>query len=81
MLQVAEAVEGMQKEGEGAQLSKRNNEDDTYFIPLGLPYPLPREYYKGSDPEWQSFVQLSENRERLEDIKSMFKRSLRDQQD
>ncbi|KAL8971759.1 MAG: hypothetical protein Q9197_003112 [Variospora fuerteventurae] len=37
-------------------------EDDTIFIPLGFPYKLPRRYYKGTDPEWQSFIQLSKDR-------------------
>ncbi|KAL9610201.1 MAG: hypothetical protein Q9167_005078 [Letrouitia subvulpina] len=69
-LQVAEAVKGIQTDGEGAQLSKESNEDDTYFIPLGLPYQRPRAYYKGSDPEWESFVQLSKNRERRDRLKN-----------
>ncbi|KAI4157873.1 MAG: hypothetical protein LQ342_007939 [Letrouitia transgressa] len=70
VLQVAEAVEGIQKEGGGARLSKRDNENETYFIPLGFPYQLPKTYYKGSDPEWESFVQLSKNRERRERLKN-----------
>jgi hypothetical protein len=26
------------------------------FIPLGWPKELPQTFYKGSDPEWQSFL-------------------------
>ncbi|KAL8671663.1 MAG: hypothetical protein Q9168_003843 [Polycauliona sp. 1 TL-2023] len=39
-------------------------EDATLFIPLGLAYQLPRTFYKGSDPEWQSFLQLCRNKKR-----------------
>lgn len=38
------------------------SEGDTIFIPLGFAYELPQKFYKGTDPEWQSFVQLSENK-------------------
>lgn len=42
--------------------SNEAREEDTIFIPLGFAYKLPQKFYKGTDPEWQSFVQLSQNR-------------------
>ena len=36
---------------------------DAWFIPLGLPQQLPVHYYKGTDPEWQSFLQLARSPE------------------
>ena len=45
--------------------------DDTLFIPLGFAYQLPQTFYKGSDPEWQSFIQLSRNKKRCAFLKSM----------
>lgn len=45
-------------------------EDDTVFIPLGLAYELPKTFYKGSDPEWQSFVRLARDREKCDALKS-----------
>ena len=38
--------------------------EDAIFIPLGWARPLPPELYKGSDPEWQSFVEFSQDRKR-----------------
>lgn len=34
-------------------------DDDAWFIPLGLAKKMPREFYKGSDPEWQAFKTFS----------------------
>lgn len=43
-------------------ISKEATEGNTIFIPLGFAYKLPQTYYKDTDPEWQSFVQLSNDR-------------------
>ncbi|KAL9581300.1 MAG: hypothetical protein Q9212_003976 [Teloschistes hypoglaucus] len=49
---------------DGDEAAERDEQDDedTIFIPLGFAYELPRKFYKGSDPEWQSFVQLSKDK-------------------
>ncbi|KAL8766942.1 MAG: hypothetical protein Q9209_006423 [Squamulea sp. 1 TL-2023] len=59
------------KVGEDGSLIKQESEDenedehgDTIFVPLGLAYQLPQTFYKGSDPEWQSFIQLSKNKKK-----------------
>lgn len=49
---------------------KDGEKDRTFFIPLGFAYELPAKYYKFSDPEWQSFIQLSKNRELCDFLKS-----------
>ncbi|KAL8950738.1 MAG: hypothetical protein Q9222_003235 [Ikaeria aurantiellina] len=46
------------------------DEDDTIFIPLGFAYKLPQQYYKGSDPEWQSFVELARDKKRCDLLKN-----------
>ncbi|KAI4151064.1 MAG: hypothetical protein LQ340_003715 [Diploschistes diacapsis] len=38
--------------------------DDAWFIPVGWPQRKPREYYRGSDPEWRSFTEFAKNEER-----------------
>ncbi|KAL8708300.1 MAG: hypothetical protein Q9220_006775 [cf. Caloplaca sp. 1 TL-2023] len=45
-------------------------DEDTLFIPLGFAYKLPQRYYKGSDPEWQSFVELARDRKRCDLLKT-----------
>ncbi|KAL8918013.1 MAG: hypothetical protein Q9208_007611 [Pyrenodesmia sp. 3 TL-2023] len=50
--------------------NKEGVEDNTIFIPLGFAYKLPRSYYKGTDPEWQSFVELSKNKKLCEYLKN-----------
>lgn len=47
------------------------DDEDTIFIPLGFAYQLPRKSYKGSDPEWQSFVQLSKDKRQCQYLKSI----------
>ncbi|KAI4280765.1 MAG: hypothetical protein L6R38_004191 [Xanthoria sp. 2 TBL-2021] len=44
--------------------------NDTFFIPLGFAYQLPQTFYKGSDPEWQSFIQLSRNKKKCSALKN-----------
>ncbi|KAL8639472.1 MAG: hypothetical protein Q9228_003503 [Teloschistes exilis] len=46
------------------------DDEDTIFIPLGFAYQLPRKSYKGSDPEWQSFVQLSKDKRQCQYLKN-----------
>lgn len=55
--------EGGEEQKEAKQeTSSEASADDTIFIPLGFAYKLPQKFYKGTDPEWQSFVQLSQNK-------------------
>ena len=44
--------------------------EDAYFIPLGFARQRPQTYYKGSDPEWQSFIEFSKDRKRSMAIRS-----------
>ena len=46
--------------------------EDAIFIPLGFTHQRPREYYKGSDPEWQSFIEFRKDREREKAVRSMY---------
>ncbi len=50
-------------------ISKEAIEAKPIFIPLGFPYKLPRTYYKGTDPEWQSFIQLSKDKKQCNNLK------------
>lgn len=45
--------------------------DDAMFIPLGWARQCPMTFYKGSDPEWQSFVKLAQDKEMSLFIRSM----------
>lgn len=45
--------------------------DDAIFIPLGWARQCPRTFYKGSDPEWQSFVEFAKDKRRSLLIRSM----------
>ncbi|KAL8936771.1 MAG: hypothetical protein Q9216_004756 [Gyalolechia sp. 2 TL-2023] len=59
---------GDDEDDEGAEEAAKEaeqetaSEGDTVFIPLGFAYELPQKLYKGTDPEWQSFVELSRNK-------------------
>ena len=46
--------------------------DDALFIPMGWPQQRPKEFYKGSDPEWQSFLEFAHNEKRGRSVRSMF---------
>lgn len=62
--------EDEEAEVEEERTSEEIKEDDTIFIPLGFAYKLPQRFYKGTDPEWQSFVQLSKDKKLCEFLKS-----------
>ncbi len=43
--------------------------EDALFIPFGSVHKLPRTYYKGSDPEWQSFIELANDKVRSDNLR------------
>ncbi|KAL8687433.1 MAG: hypothetical protein Q9218_006390 [Villophora microphyllina] len=57
-------------EGDVASEEEVQDDEDTIFIPLGFAYELPKQYYKGSDPEWQSFIQLSRDKKLCDYLKN-----------
>lgn len=46
--------------------------EDALFIPLGLVRERRRAFYKGSDPEWQSFLEFSRDKKRSTQIRREF---------
>ncbi|KAI4255308.1 MAG: hypothetical protein LQ352_002640 [Teloschistes flavicans] len=58
-------------DGNIAAEEDEQNDEDAIFIPLGFAYELPRNFYKGSDPEWQSFVRLSKDKKQCQFLKSI----------
>lgn len=45
--------------------------EDAIFIPLGLVHQRRPSFYKGTDPEWQSFVDFARDRKRGRFVRSM----------
>lgn len=43
-------------------------EEDSTFIPMTWAKPLPRTFYKGSDPEWQEFLKVARDKARHKKI-------------
>lgn len=46
--------------------------EDAFFIPLGLIRQRRPAFYKGSDPEWQSFVEFSRDLQRAQLVRSTY---------
>ena len=51
------------------------DEDEEYddallFLPTGLSRPRPKQFWKGSDPEWQEFKKIATDRPRVDKIRS-----------
>lgn len=44
-------------------------DDAILFLPTGLSRTKPRTFYRGSDPEWQEFKKLSQDRARVERVR------------
>ncbi|KAJ4287212.1 hypothetical protein N0V90_012610 [Kalmusia sp. IMI 367209] len=57
-----------------------DDEDDEglIFFPTGFSRPKPRTYYRGSDPEWQEFIRLAPDRQRMDKIRGELVALVRD---
>ena len=79
--QVKEAVRQVKKVTEGEKLNaeaevaddddEEVGPDDAWFIPCGWPQKRPREYYKGTDPEWISFTDFARSQKQGILVRSM----------
>ena len=65
--QVAENANG---EEEDEDFVPDEMPENAWFIPFGWPKQCPKTFYKGSDPEWQEFVALAKNQEKIGLVKS-----------
>ncbi|KAI9834787.1 MAG: hypothetical protein M1819_002873 [Sarea resinae] len=69
-----EEAEGDTKDQKDGRVSRRElppevADDDAIFIPFGWARQCPRKFYKGSDPEWQEFIKLANNRQKAQKIR------------
>jgi len=71
--------EGEEKE-EDVQIPDEMPED-AIFVPLGLARKLPQTFYKGTDPEWQSFIEFSKDKKRSQLVRSTYSSILERQVD
>lgn len=49
---------------EDGNIVSTDEDMDSWFIPMQYPFPLPRSFYRHSDPEWQEFVKMSWDEDR-----------------
>lgn len=67
----ADAEEEDEDEGEDEEdLIPEIMPEDALFIPLGLAHQRPQTYYKGTDPEWQSFLEFASDHNRSYQVRS-----------
>jgi hypothetical protein len=52
----------------GEDDNTKTTPEDSLFIPFGFIHERPRTYYKGSDPEWQSFLEFSKDKKNKKHI-------------
>lgn len=52
--------------------TQESSDSDDMFVPLGWPQIRQGELYAESDPEWQEFVKISRNGEKLQSLKGKF---------
>ena len=50
--------------------------ENAFFFPLGRPRQIPQTYYRGTDPEWQSFIEFRKDHKRSGAVESMFASSV-----
>lgn len=63
--------QGTEEKDLGVTVVPETMPEDAMFIPLGWAKTLPPTVYKGSDPEWQGFVEFAQDRERSLRIRSL----------
>ena len=64
--------EGSNKEGEEDVQVPDEMPEDAVFIPLGPVRQLPQTFYKGTDPEWQSFIEFSKDKKKSLAVRSKY---------
>ena len=78
-LKPRESGDSKDVEGKDVEVTDADEEDvdipeempeDALFIPLWFARKKPKTFYKGTDPEWQSFVDFSKDRKRSQFIRS-----------
>ncbi|KKY23672.1 hypothetical protein UCDDS831_g02893 [Diplodia seriata] len=76
LLVIAPLFEVVDEEEEGGEGEEEEDwdedeewDDDALFIPLGWATPVPRRFYRGSDPEWQEFRKVALDQKRHEQIR------------
>ena len=67
----AEAEAESNQKGENEEVMGVPDEmpEDAVFIPLWFPKAKPEYFYKGSDPEWQSYAAFARDRERRNKVR------------
>jgi hypothetical protein len=58
------AKDGFTKVGDGEE----EDEEEGLFIPFTWPTEQPRQFYKGSDPEWKEFIKFSKDIKKHKDV-------------
>lgn len=64
--------EGSEEEGEEDVEVPDEMPEDAIFIPLWFARQLPPTFYKGTDPEWQSFIEFSKDKKRSQMVRSTY---------
>jgi len=65
---VLDQIEDVEDEAEEEEHKARSTDEideESLFIPLGWARPVPRRFYRGSDPEWIEFKKLSQDNKRI----------------
>ncbi|MCJ1380806.1 hypothetical protein MMC17_003915 [Xylographa soralifera] len=60
----AESEEEDEEDEEDEDIVPDTIPEDAWFIPLGLAHQRPQTFYRGSDPEWQSFVDFAKDKKK-----------------
>jgi hypothetical protein len=51
------------------EVTGEEEEEESLFIPLTFPTPLPQQFYARSDPDWQEFIKLSKDSKRQKAVR------------
>jgi hypothetical protein len=74
----AARAQGVQVADDDDDDEKEEEAEPILFLPTGFSRAKPRQFYKGSDPEWQEFVRIAPDRQRIERIRGELVGMIRD---
>jgi hypothetical protein len=74
----AARAQGVQVVDDDDDDEKEEEAETILFLPTGFSRAKPRQFYKGSDPEWQEFVRIAPDRQRIERIRGELVGMIRD---